>query len=652
MFLRIILSVTLFLLPVYIEASLFTTEHYELKDAEKDITILKSILVRYPGDLKNLKRIINVTFAMEYFDQTEKYCEDYLAIEKNIEIAYLKILASASMGKFQIAADQIEPFIGEYKDELNSTDINMLKFRVSLYRKSTETRGFPSGSVKTFWGENSVIKSYIPRESLFTGYNYKSENHNLFNIIKDAAAKVENYPDYLSGISGDSINFVSISDDGREVLISSDSGNSSSIHIRKYLADKKRWSSWEKPSELNPGRWNHYPNFINNDTILFSSADKLDYDIYISHRDKDGNWSDPEKLSGINTPLDEISIWVHPDGETVYFSSNGYEGMGGFDIYGARLNQKKNSFEVTGIKNITPVNTFRNEKHPLFVTQSGDQGYFNFREGNNRSVYICNDNNFKPVPVIYYTAEIIDDTTQNPVKGSVIEYTTSNAEYSFSRPVYSDGFTATALRLNMSYTITVTAEGYKSFTKKISPGDKDPSINDKIRMKKTSESIADNRVKSSDMKAEIQGYTTLITALKLSDCEKSISAPIDLLLEKEIGGGPNKDESIKNIISLTVCGNTGCALSYGKTVKADFVVFGNLAKTKQSAMKTLGDSGEDQYISQRVTGATYILELKFIEVSTGEVLVSFKKSTGNTGALKYHTKEFIKKTESFYKKKK
>ncbi|MCA1745220.1 MAG: OmpA family protein [Bacteroidales bacterium] len=35
----------------------------------------------------------------------------------------------------------------------------------------------------------------------------------------------------------------------------------------------------------------------------------------------------------INTPFDEKAVYVTPDGNTLYFSSNGHAGLGGFDIY-------------------------------------------------------------------------------------------------------------------------------------------------------------------------------------------------------------------------------------------------------------------------------------------------------------------------------
>lgn len=47
-----------------------------------------------------------------------------------------------------------------------------------------------------------------------------------------------------------------------------------------------------------------------------------------------GKWQIPVNLGPeINTPFDEIAPFIAPDGVTLYFSSNGHPGMGGFDLY-------------------------------------------------------------------------------------------------------------------------------------------------------------------------------------------------------------------------------------------------------------------------------------------------------------------------------
>ena len=288
MFLRITAAIMLLLVPFYAEAVLYPSDHYQQKDAETDIIILKSVISRNPGDLKTLKRLIDLTFTLEYFDQTEKYCGQYLSISDSSETAYLKIIAAASLGRFKEAADQIEPFISKYKGELSKRDITLLKYRENIYRKSTITSGYPSGAAKASWGNNIVIKTMIPRDHIMIGYDYNEHIQKIYKISGNSAEQISNYPVYLSGLPEDSINSAALSDDGREVLVSLNSGDSSSIYTRSYLADKKSWSSWEKPRKLNPGRWNHYPNYVNRNTVIFSSSDGTDYDIYISQKDNDG----------------------------------------------------------------------------------------------------------------------------------------------------------------------------------------------------------------------------------------------------------------------------------------------------------------------------------------------------------------------------
>jgi Tol biopolymer transport system component len=62
-------------------------------------------------------------------------------------------------------------------------------------------------------------------------------------------------------------------------------------------------------------------------------------DIWSSERLSNGNWSDPINLgSKVNTAEDEESPFMMADGATLYFSSKGHNGMGGFDIFSATQN--------------------------------------------------------------------------------------------------------------------------------------------------------------------------------------------------------------------------------------------------------------------------------------------------------------------------
>jgi len=59
-------------------------------------------------------------------------------------------------------------------------------------------------------------------------------------------------------------------------------------------------------------------------------------DLYICLKTSNGSWSEPINLGEtINTPFCESSPFLHPDGKTLYFCSDGHCGLGGLDVFKA-----------------------------------------------------------------------------------------------------------------------------------------------------------------------------------------------------------------------------------------------------------------------------------------------------------------------------
>ncbi|MGL5913326.1 MAG: hypothetical protein ACRCZB_04110, partial [Bacteroidales bacterium] len=60
----------------------------------------------------------------------------------------------------------------------------------------------------------------------------------------------------------------------------------------------------------------------------------LSRDIYYSKRDPNGEWQTPISIGApVNSEFDECSVCIHPNGTTLFFSSNGHKTMGGYDIF-------------------------------------------------------------------------------------------------------------------------------------------------------------------------------------------------------------------------------------------------------------------------------------------------------------------------------
>ena len=123
-----------------------------------------------------------------------------------------------------------------------------------------------------------------------------------------------------------------------------------------------------------------------NKTLYFTSNRKGGLgglDIYKTVRDTSGEWSAPINLGEvINTAGNEKSPFIHPDKQTLYFSSDGHRGLGGFDIFISRLQKKrdkeKEQVEKTWLKPVNigyPING-EDDDLGFFVSTDGKTGYF------------------------------------------------------------------------------------------------------------------------------------------------------------------------------------------------------------------------------------------------------------------------------------
>lgn len=185
------------------------------------------------------------------------------------------------------------------------------------------------------------------------------------------------------------------------------------------------------------------------------------YDIYKSFKDENGEWSEPINVGEpINTPGDEKSPFIHTDTRTLYFSSNGHPGMGGYDIYYVKLNDNNEKPEV---KNIGyPINT-ENDEMGFIVSIDGKYGYFSSNNIKNESIggmdfyYFPLYNEAKPEEVILIKGNLKSDDTTKPIKATVQIKSMESKHITFI-PVDEDGDYVASLLKNEDYLLTIKGE--------------------------------------------------------------------------------------------------------------------------------------------------------------------------------------------------
>jgi outer membrane protein OmpA-like peptidoglycan-associated protein len=133
---------------------------------------------------------------------------------------------------------------------------------------------------------------------------------------------------------------IALSPDGSQVFIYKDD-NSGDIFSSKF--DGENWSKPEGLGKTVNTKTSEKSVSMTADgrTIYFTSNKEGGFggfDIYMCKKDKKGKWGEAVNLGKtVNTEFDEDAPFIHPDGKTLYFSSEGHAGMGMFDIYKSSL---------------------------------------------------------------------------------------------------------------------------------------------------------------------------------------------------------------------------------------------------------------------------------------------------------------------------
>ncbi|MCX7862861.1 MAG: OmpA family protein [Bacteroidales bacterium] len=181
--------------------------------------------------------------------------------------------------------------------------------------------------------------------------------------------------------------------------------------------------SWEsQPSISSDGKMLFFAS-IRPGNIGFELDDERTHtsDIWMSIKDENGNWLPAKNLgSVINTPGNEKSPFIHSDSKTLYFSSDGHYGLGGYDIFYSKLLPNGKWSEP---KNIGyPINT-ENDELGFIVSTNGKKAYFSSNkigETKNYDIYSFDlYEEARPQEVVFYKGQVKDEEG-NPLEDAKV----------------------------------------------------------------------------------------------------------------------------------------------------------------------------------------------------------------------------------------
>ena len=326
-------------------------------------------------------------YAYYYLGQIQFGAKDYAKAYKNLEKSldypddfkndYDYQIAKYMSSKAKVLADIYDPkpFNPECVAGVSSKDDEYLAVispdnEIMLYtRKMIEIPTIVDGAyakekiVERFSFSNQLNDVFDNGESFPSPFN-KGENYGGATITTD------NKKMYITVCSPQAI------------IVKGLSYNYTNCDIYESTKEDGVWSELVSlgPNVNTETGWEGQPSISSDGQVLYFStfrktADTLGgLDIYRCVKNEKGEWGPAQNMGPtINTPQNEKSPFVHSDSETLYFSSDGHTGVGGFDIFYTRADEKGKWRKP---KNIGfPINS-ENDEVGFFVSIDGKTGYF------------------------------------------------------------------------------------------------------------------------------------------------------------------------------------------------------------------------------------------------------------------------------------
>ncbi|NQV52139.1 MAG: PD40 domain-containing protein [Flavobacteriales bacterium] len=184
-------------------------------------------------------------------------------------------------------------------------------------------------------------------------------------------------------------------------------------------------------------------------------------DIYMTKKNADGSWRQLETLGRtVNTKFDEDAPFLTPDGNTLYFASNGHNSMGDYDIFKTVV-QEDGTWGIP--ENLgPPINTPGHDRY-FVTTDDGAIGYYSSdRDGGYgetdiyRIILDC-----KAVSATIIRGVVYSEDKASPIGATISIFDASSGKFINNYIAdSSDGKYEMRLKTETTYKFRIAADGY------------------------------------------------------------------------------------------------------------------------------------------------------------------------------------------------
>ncbi len=247
-----------------------------------------------------------------------------------------------------------------------------------------------------------------------------------WTLAKNAGPEINNaYPNFVNSVN-------TATPDGKAViLVLGNQYKENGKMLSGVSISNNIGGTWTQPKTLqikndyNYSDRAHY--FLSNtQKVLLMSVDREDTkggrDLYVSFAENDTVWAEPLNLGSVlNTAGDESTPFLAADNKTLYFSSNGFSGYGGSDIYTSKR------LDDTWTKWSDPLNMgpeINSKLDDIFfnIPSVSDYAYFSRAiTPDNFDIYRVKMPLFRnPEPIVIVKGKLVDAKTGAPIGAKII----------------------------------------------------------------------------------------------------------------------------------------------------------------------------------------------------------------------------------------
>jgi outer membrane protein OmpA-like peptidoglycan-associated protein/Tol biopolymer transport system component len=311
---------------------------------------------------------------------------------------YKEIAASAEEVKF--ADQQIVACNTALRFMENPLKVRFTNLGDSVNGSSSNFKGVVSGNGRTLLYMNELPFYKAVYFSKYTANGWSSP----INITPQIQSDGDQY-------------VTSVSYDGKRLYLTKEDAFNSDLYVSNYAGGKWTKSLPLAGQDINTKYWESHASVSKDGKTLYFTSNRKDgvgdMDIYVSKLQNNGQWGLPVNMgTTINTALNEDTPFITENDSMLYFSSQGHENMGGYDIFVSRLNA---SGQWSEPKNIGyPINTTDDDLF-YYPWHNAQVGYISLiREGGfgKEDIYAIQPYDEKPLP------ELLTEFFKNSEKAS------------------------------------------------------------------------------------------------------------------------------------------------------------------------------------------------------------------------------------------